>query len=162
MTKLSVSFAATAMAFLAATACQKDLERDAEDVVEAKQDVVEEQRKLEKDVREAQQDAHEDVREQREDLRGKKAEFAIEADEQLREIEKKYRMLDEQATSLTKTLDITAGVGAQIQQAHMLAKAKLEAARTADNPTDKATAVKDARAAVDELEERLDDYQDAV
>jgi hypothetical protein len=159
MTKLAIPFAITAAVSLTTAACErKEIEREADDVVEARKKVQEEKQELQEDKREGKQE----VREAEAELRKEKAELALETKDQLDEAEKRFKKLDEQATTVTKTIDITTGPGAEIHQAQLLAKTKLEAARNAKTPEEVQQALNDARDALDKLEHELDDIHDKV
>jgi uncharacterized coiled-coil DUF342 family protein len=153
MTTQSIALAVTALALISTAACQRDeVERKAEDV---------------QDAREQVQEQKQELQEAKTELREEKTELAIEVRKALSDAEERYRTLDVRATTAINNLtasgaDVTTGPAAEIHQAHMLAKAKMEAARTATTPEQTHTALTDAKDALDKLEKRLDDYKDAV
>ncbi len=147
MTKLSISLAVTTTLLLGTAACErKEVEKEVKDVEKAEEKV---------------QEKEQAVEQAKTELREKKAELAVEVQDQLNEAEKRFKTLDEQTTAVTKTIDTTAGVGAELQQAHMLAKAKLEAARTATSE-DMQKAINEAKDAIDKLEKKLNEYNESV
>lgn len=153
MTTQSIALAVTALALVSTAACQRDeVERKAEDVQEAREEVREQKQELQ---------------EAKTELREEKTELAVEVRKALSDAEERYKTLEARATTATNALaasgaDMTTGIAAELHQAHMLAKAKMEAARTATTPEQAHTALADAKDALDKLEKRLDDYKGDV
>jgi hypothetical protein len=153
MTTQSIALAVTALALVSTAACQRDqVERKAEDVQDAREKVQEQQQGL---------------HEAKQELREEKTELAIEVRNALSDAEERWKVLDARATAASniytaRGVDTTTGPAAEIHQAHMMAKAKMEAARNAKTAEETKRALDEAKDALDRLDKRISDHKDEV
>jgi hypothetical protein len=148
MTKLSITLAITAAAMLGTTACERARTDDAARDVERARD----------DVR----DAQDDVLDAQRDLARQRTDLSAEMQKALIDVEHRFIKLEKQASEAQKTREaagrtIPAGADAELQQAQMLAKTKVEAARNAP-PATVDRAIKEADEALDQYERKLRDH----
>jgi chromosome segregation ATPase len=178
MQKLSVSLAITAFGFGilgGATACERnEIEREAKDVKDAREDLNEEQRELGEEDRKQTEKHQEKIEDEQKDVdkadaevREEQAELTNAVRDQITDLDKRYNLLDEEATTMTKSLQAkgigtSTGVGAEIENARTTAKLKIDAARTATTAESADMAIKEAEDALDELRKTLDSNKGKV
>lgn len=150
MSKLRISFVVPIALLLGATACHRNVSREAEDVEDARQDLYEEQTDLHEETKEGR----EDVREAQREVGEEKAEMQLAVQQQLNKADERYRELEKELGDVDR--DAADPVVAQAMQAKARAQEKLQLAHNASTPEQSRDALQALEAALDDLERTID------
>ncbi|HLT36481.1 MAG TPA: hypothetical protein VK034_09345 [Enhygromyxa sp.] len=154
MTKLSITIAVTA-GLIGTTACDRNkIQREAEDVREAREEVREEQREQSREVGEAKRELQEE-----------KAELSIEVQKQINDMEERFLEIEKESMTLTNRLQAE-GTRAQhiseIEQARTLARTRIDEVRNAKTADEASRALAAADEALENFDRKVDQYDGNV
>jgi exonuclease VII large subunit len=145
MSSSALSITVIAAVLFGATACKDaQIERKAEDVRDAQED-----------LQDQRQQSKENVREEQQDLENQQAELQAAVQNQLNDAQRRFNELSGQADVALGRVDAASPLGSEIEQQRTLARTKLDLARTSQSPEETQQALRDARDALDKLENRL-------